>query len=207
MKKITELFLTRLNPIAWWGVAIAAWAVSRVSQVWLDSFYDRSKFPVPFYVGQTTFDAAELKGYYAHMINEGTLGIYVQTQLVDFVFMAASFVFLLILAGTALRTLPAAIRESKFGNFAKAMLWVMPLAPVFDAIENLTSFVMLANPQDFAYWLVYPYSSFAVVKFALFGLGYLWALSSVFILMGYGLWTGVRKLFGGKGAQISVSVR
>jgi hypothetical protein len=40
-----------------------------------------------------------------------------------------------------------------------------------DALENLTSFVMLADPQGFADLLALPYSGFAVVKFALITAG------------------------------------
>ena len=35
----------------------------------------------------------------------------------------------------------------------------------FDALENLVSFVMLADPQGFADGLALPYSTFAVAKF------------------------------------------
>ncbi|EDY83635.1 hypothetical protein VDG1235_3262 [Verrucomicrobiia bacterium DG1235] len=188
--------LTRFNAFTWWGFAILAWGVARAAQVWLDGFYARSKFPVPFYVGQTRFDAVEVKGYYAHMLDQRTLGIYVQTQLVDYVFMAASLVFLTILGGAALRTLPRALHGTRLFGFAKAMVWVMPLAPVFDALENLVSFVMLANPTGFADWLALPYSAFAVMKFAVFAIGYLWAVACVLILAGYGAWMGVRRLCG-----------
>ncbi len=194
--RLSQFFLNRFNVFAWWGLAILAWAVSRATQVWLDGFYTRSKFPVSFFEGQTTFDAIELKGYYAHMIEQGTLDIYVQTQLVDFVFMATSFVSLLVLAGAALRTLPRALHGTKVFSVATAMLVIVPLAPAFDAIENLTSFIMLADPQGFSDWLVMPYSAFAVTKFALFALGYLWAIVTLVISLCYGLWVLGKRVFG-----------
>lgn len=45
------------------------------------------------------------------------------------------------------------------------------LGATFDAIENLISFVMLANPQGFANWIALPYSGFSAAKFALITLG------------------------------------
>lgn len=196
MNKITQVILSRFNVFAWWGLAVLAWAISRTAQVWLDGFYARSQFPVPFYTGQTTFDAVELKGYYAHMIEQGTLDIYVQTQWIDYVFMVTSLVFLVVLAGAALRTLPKALHGGRLFRFAKAMVYIVALAPVFDAMENLVSFVMLADPQGFSDWLVYPYSSFAVAKFTVFAIGYVWALGSLVIAAGYGVWRMVKRLFG-----------
>lgn len=181
MKKLVHLFEERLNPILWWLLAVGGWALSRVTQIWLDGYYARSQFPVPFYEGQTTFNAATLKGYYAHMMHQGTLDIYLQTQLIDYVFMFTSWIFLLLLAGASLRALPEKWREGAMGKWARAMLWIIPAAPLFDALENGVSFVMLSDPQGFAGWLVYPYSTFAVLKFALFAVGYLWA---IFCMMG-----------------------
>jgi hypothetical protein len=59
--------------------------------------------------------------------------------------------------------------------------FIAPLAAVADLAENLVSFVMLLQPQDFADFLVYPYSSFAVIKFALFALTYLWAAVAILL--------------------------
>ncbi len=42
---------------------------------------------------------------------------------------------------------------------------------MFDVIENLISFVMLANPNEFANWIALPYSAVAVAKFACITVG------------------------------------
>lgn len=196
LPRLPLIFESHLTPLVWWLLAIAAWGVARFAQIWLDGFYARSKFPVPFYVGQTTFDAVELKGYYAYMIERGTLGIYYQTQVVDFVFMITSWVFLVLLMGASLRTLPERLRLGKLGAVGRAMFWIVPMAPVFDALENLASFVMLSNPTEFANAWVYPYSTFAVLKFALFATGYLWAAISLILSMSVGFWTLVRGCVG-----------
>ncbi len=56
---------------------------------------------------------------------------------------------------------------------------------ICDAVENLISFVMLANPQGFADWIAPPYSGFAVVKFAMITAAMLALIvSAVLILAG-----------------------
>lgn len=67
---------------------------------------------------------------------------------------------------------------------AAVMVFVAPLAGVFDLRENILSFITLANPLSFADWLVYPYSSFAVVKFGVYSLTYLWAPLGITIGLG-----------------------
>lgn len=164
-----------------WLLAVALIAISQVALAWLDGWYARSQFPVPFFVGQTTFNATELKGYYAVLIEQGTLGTFVTTQMVDLVYMAtifAAFFSLMI----AIYVIMPAIRAVQ--TVAAVMVFVAPLAGVFDLRENILSFITLANPLSFADWLVYPYSSFAVVKFGVYSLTYLWAPLGITIGLG-----------------------
>lgn len=186
------------NAWVWWGLAVVGYAGSRATQIWLDASYVRSQFPVPFYVGQTTFDAAELKGYYAHMIEKGTLEVYLHTQRIDYVFMLTAMVSLFLLGAAALRTVPQAWRSGWLGTVGRTLLWVCPLAAGFDAMENAVSFAMLANPTDFADWLVYPYSGFAVAKFALFVTCYLWVLAAIGSRVAYGIFRGWQRLCGAR---------
>ena len=192
IRAVNEFVGQRFNAGVWWGLAVAAYAGSRATQLWLDASYARSQFPVPFYEGQTTFDAAELKGYYQHMIERGTLDVYLHTQRIDYVFMATAAVSLFLLSAAALRTIPKALRGGWLGRLGRALLWIFPAAAPFDAAENGVSFVMLADPTGFADWLVYPYSSFAVVKFTLFAGCYLWAIGSIAFAMGSAVATGFR---------------
>ena len=62
-----------------------------------------------------------------------------------------------------------------------------------DAIENGWSFIMLANPTDFANWLAIPYSGFASLKFALITLAMLCLLISA-VLTVIGRLTGKSNL-------------
>lgn len=134
----------------------------------LDQFYAASKHPVAYAVGQTSFDGEQIKSYYAHMLAEGSLGIYWQTQFFDFAFIASVTVFGLLLGSLLLR-MSAENRVLKLLAFC--VLLGMPLGACFDVVENLISFVMLSNPLDFTNWIAIPYSLAACIKFALIALG------------------------------------
>ena len=175
-------FATRLaqslTPMQWWCIAIVLVVIRQLTQVWLDGLYVDSQFPVPFYIGQTTFNAEELKGYYAVLISKGTLEKYFWVQMADYLFMVIVFASFFALMTAVYRSLPDV-------KWLKDLAWVMvliaPTAALFDAVENLVSFFFIADPQGFADWLVYPYSSFAVIKFSIFILAYLWAIAGLLI--------------------------
>ena len=167
-----------LTPLQWWGIAVVLVVVRQITQVWLDGLYVDSQFPVPFYIGQTTFNAEELKGYYAVLISKGTLDKYFWVQIADYLFMVTVFGSFFALMTAVYRSLP---NVKWLKNLAWAMIFIAPTAALFDALENLVSFLFIANPQGFADWLVYPYSSFAVIKFAIFILAYLWAIAGLLI--------------------------
>ena len=155
-------------------VLIAATIVSAIlqaiAQAVLNTFYERSGYPVPYYVGQTSFDAAKLEGWYATMRSAGTLDVYWQTQFVDFAFIAATALLHLALLALVARLLPA----GAWRRTAVALLVVGLLAPAFDVLENLASFVALANPTDISPIVAVVYSSFAALKFLCFFAVYLW---------------------------------
>ncbi len=175
-------FATRLaqslTPLQWWCIAIVLVVIRQLTQVWLDGLYVDSQFPVPFYIGQTTFNAEELKSYYAVLISKGTLDKYFWVQMADYLFMVIVFVSFFALMTAVYRSLPDV-------KWLKDLAWVMvliaPPAALFDAVHNLVSFFFIADPQGFADWLVYPYSSFAVIKFSIFILAYLWAIAGLLI--------------------------
>lgn len=138
-------------------------------QAVLNGFYERSGYPVPYFVGQTSFDAGKLEGWYASMDAAGTLGIYWQTQFVDFGFIVATALLHFSLLMLVARLLSGAWR--------RVALWFVLaglLAPVFDALENLASFIALANPSEISPVVAVVYSGFAVLKFAGFFAVYLW---------------------------------
>ncbi len=50
--------------------------------------------------------------------------------------------------------------------------WLIPIGTMLDGLENLTSFVMLAQALNFPDWIAMIYSSFAVLKFGAIGVGF-----------------------------------
>lgn len=162
----------------WWLVAIAGLVTARFVQLfWLDPAYTQSQYPVAFYVGQTTFNATELKGYYQVMLDKGTLSQYWLTQCIDFVFIACTYWAFFALTQSIFHSIkrlqPSALRWQAVAKFC---CFIAPLAAVADMAENLVSFIMLLQPVSFLDMWVYPYSSFAVIKFALFAFTYLWSV-------------------------------
>lgn len=147
----------------------------------LTASYVNSKFQVPYFVQQTSFDTAKMKGWYAYMIEQGTFGIYFETQMIDFVFIAT-----VIIAGFFLWTFVSNLHDhdSIFYRLGHMLSYTLPIAGLFDIFENLISFIMMANPTEFAnIWMIL-YSSFACLKFAAWSIGLLWlAVSSLTLLI------------------------
>ena len=71
------------------------------------------------------------------------------------------------------------------------MVLLMPWNAGLDVLENAVSFVMLSGPTDFANWLIVPYSSFAVAKFAIYAIGYLWIVTALLIKLSH--FVGVKR--------------
>ncbi len=138
------------------------------SQILTASYAD-SQFPVPYQVAQLSFDAQKLKGWYAVLIERGTMGADLQTQHIDFIFIASVFMLHLLALLLIARLFPAASRGRRWMETAAAL---STLAPIADALENLVSYLMLAQPLDFSPGLALVYSSFAAVKFGMFTLAY-----------------------------------
>jgi hypothetical protein len=134
----------------------------------LDASYVASRHPVDYATGQLAFDAREIGGFYAHMIDAGTLHIYWQTQFIDFGFIAA-VMSVSVLFGTLAARLGGQInRPGLWGwRLGLAAATIGVAGATLDALENLLSFGMLANPQAIPQLLAFAYSSAAAVKFVL----------------------------------------
>jgi hypothetical protein len=139
----------------------------------LNASYATSGFPVPYWQAQLSFDANKLKGWYQVLIERGTLDRYIQTQHVDFVFIVSVLILHVVVLLAISRALPSNswMRRAMIGA---AML--STIAPMADALENGISYIMLANPANFAEGLAWAYSSVAAVKFAMFTFAYLAAI-------------------------------
>lgn len=134
----------------------------------LDKSYAASQHPVDYATGQTTFSGPMIKTYYAHMESAGTLDIYRTTQMIDFGFLALLGVLGLLIACLFARLGREESWARTIGMLAGLSIVV---GAIMDALENLMSFVLLADPSGFADWLALPYSAFAVAKFGFITLG------------------------------------
>lgn len=163
INKMTKLPLPVHAALALFSILWFQWAKGK-----LDASYAASQHPVDYMTGQTTFDGATIKEYYAAMSETGTLDVYVTTQLVD-------FGFILGFLGIGLFVCTLIARLGRDGSLGRKIGLFAGLSFVFgalsDMIENGWSFVLLANPSNFADWLAIPYSFFAVLKFGLITLG------------------------------------
>ncbi len=148
----------------------------------LNASYAKSLFPVPYFEAQLSFDADKLKGWYAYLADHGTLGAYVQTQNIDFVFIVS----VLMLHGLALLLISRLFTEgSRLRRWMVVAAVLSALAPLFDALENAVSYVMLASPIEFADGWALVYSSLAAAKFAMFTFAY--AVAAVGAVVGLAL--------------------
>jgi len=158
------------------AIALVCLGLYFLSSHFLEKSYALSKFPVSYFEQQTSFNAIKLKAWYAHMIAEDTFDIYVTTQFIDFAFIAA-----VMLAGFTLFTFVSNLHP-KFQFFNKwgyIFAFALPVAGTFDIFENLVSFLMIANPENFNDVLALFYSSFAVLKFFFWTIGLIWLMLSI----------------------------
>ena len=145
------------------GTVLTLGAFQAVKAV-LDRSYAASRHPVDYATGQLAFDADRIEGYYRVMIEAGTLDIYRTTQLIDFGFIACIMALALFL-GTLVARLG---REGSWGRKAGVAAALAGIAgATCDAVENLLSFGMLANPSEISQGLATVYSSAAAAKFGL----------------------------------------
>lgn len=179
MKKLIAKTNYQLSKMPIWqhlGLAGVAYALMNGAQRILDASYAASKFPVDYMTGQTSFSGEAVKGWYQSMNEQGTLGIYWQTQFIDYGFILSVIVVGLVFGTFAARL---AMKNGWGYKLGLAAAFVIPLGALSDACENLISFIMLSLPATFPNWLALPYSSFATMKFGLLALGMLLLLLSL----------------------------
>lgn len=153
--------LCLLTPLAY---AFNLWASST-----LTASYIASQFPVPYYVAQLSFNPDQLKIWYATLQQLGTFDVYLQTQHIDSLFILSVLILHCLALVLVSRLFPAG---SKGRKIMVACALISAIAPISDQLENVVSYIMLANPSNFADNLAYIYSSFAATKFAFFVFAY-----------------------------------
>jgi hypothetical protein len=155
-----------------------AFVFNLVVSYWLNSSYAESRFPVPYFEAQLSFDHLKLKNWYGFLIEKGTLQTYIQTQHIDFLFIASTVLLHLF----ALLLLSRLFSEkTTWRRLMVVSALIAMVAPLADAIENFISYVMLANPLAFPAPLAIVYSSFSALKFAMFTFAYLVAIAALLL--------------------------
>lgn len=144
----------------------------------LNASYEESKFPVPYFEAQLSFSAEKLKSWYSFLNRENTFDIYLKTQYIDFLFILS---VLLLHFFTLLLISRLFHEDSKGRKILIVCALLSTIAPIADAVENLVSFIMLANPVNFSNWLAYLYSSLAALKFAMFTFAYIAAIIGLLV--------------------------
>lgn len=170
MKSLYRYLLESPKTLSLGVLTVLAFAFNSWASKTLTASYVASKFPVPYFVAQLSFSPEKLKAWYSTLIELGTFDVYVKTQHIDSLFIVS----VLMLHGFALVLISRMFAaNSKGRKIMVVCAMISAIAPICDQLENLVSYVMLANPTSFADGLAYIYSSFAATKFAFFVFAYI----------------------------------
>jgi hypothetical protein len=172
MKSLYRYFLNAPTTITLMLLTTAAFIFNLWISTVLTASYIASKFPVPYFVAQLSFNPEQLKTWYGSLIELGTFDVYVRTQHIDSLFILS----VLMLHGFALVLISRMFAANSKGRKIMVICaLISAIAPIADQLENLVSYIMLANPTDFMNGLAYIYSGFAAIKFAFFVFAYVTA--------------------------------
>lgn len=106
------------------------------------------------------------------------MDIYISTQNIDFLFILSVLVLHVSVILLLSRAFELGSRTRKWLVFTAI---ISALAPLFDALENGVSYIMIANYSDFPDWLAILYSSLAAAKFAMFSFAYMVFFIAIFL--------------------------
>lgn len=160
------------------AAAVAVVAMGLVNHS-LERMYVATGYPVSFVEGQTTFSGPTVKRHLAELVERGTLNDFVQVQLFDYIFMVT-----VALVGLGVGSLLVRLTRGRWRTAGWVVMGGLLAGPAADALENLVSFVMLADPAGFPDVLAVVHSSLAVLKFAAMGLAFAAALLGVLAAAG-----------------------
>lgn len=172
MKSLYRYFLNAPTSLTLMLLTATAFVFNLWASKTLTASYIASKFPVPYFVAQLSFNPEQLKAWYSSLIEMGTLDVYLRTQHIDSLFILS----VLMLHGFALVLISRLFAANSKGRKIMVICaLISAIAPISDQLENLVSYIMLAKPTDFFNGLAYIYSSFAAIKFAFFVFAYVTA--------------------------------
>ena len=130
--------------------------------------FEQARFPGSLFTAQLAFDADLIRTQYATLIANGTMSTYITAQILDYLFIIGLGAFGYFLHVAIAR---AHSEGSTWHKVARVAGLLVVTSASFDAIENIASFMMLADPTGFAPWLAPLYSSLATAKWSIAAIG------------------------------------
>lgn len=127
---------------------------------WATILYTKSGFPPALIEGQLAFNPNAYREWYLVLIQKGTLPLYINTQLVDYLYIAGLLSTLFFLHLLIAKAQPSV----RWRNLALTLAILAPAVALSDAIENIVTLTMLSQPTDFAPWLAYLVSTLSTIK-------------------------------------------
>jgi hypothetical protein len=138
-----------------------------VGLTWATVLYIRSGFPPALISGQLAFSPESFRAWYAVLLEKGTLHVYVWTQIVDYLFIIGLLATLFIVHLMIAKAQP----NPGWRRLALTFAILAPAIAASDAIENIVTLSMLANPTNFSPALAYLASTFSAIKWTWASIG------------------------------------
>ena len=135
--------------------------------------FAKTNYPVSLLEGQLAFSGTTIKSHYATLLAQGSFDRFVLTQVIDFAWIVGLMLTLFFAHVAIARGQPAG---STWRQLALRLAVLAPLIAASDALENVVSFVMLADPEEFPDWLAVLYSGLAAIKWS-------WAVIGVSLIV------------------------
>ncbi len=145
----------------------------------MNLFFELSNYPVSFFESQLSFSGQIIKSHFATMSFQ-ELNYYAMGQLFDYGFIIsnAAVKFSLAILLARIFSTDSTLRNS---GFIVAFLGI--LGSLFDAIENIFIFFMIGDPIGFNDWLAVIHSVFALAKYILTFIVYIWLLIALILVI------------------------
>ena len=141
----------------------------------LGYYFAASNYPVSFIESQLSFSGEVIKSHHRTM-NAEELNLYRIAQLIDYIYMIAYGTLYFSLTLYIARKFDETSKWRKSGyNIAIFGL----SSAICDGIENIFILLMLTNPLGFPNIWAIIHSCFALVKFVLIGIIYVWIICAV----------------------------
>ncbi len=145
----------------------------------MNYFYELSKYPVGFYESQLSFSGAIIKSHFRTM-NTEQLNYYLIWTILDYGLMVGYGSLYFSLALTIARNFE---ENTSWRNSGYIVAIFGITAAICDGLENLFILLMLTDPQEFPDIWAIIHSCFALAKFILFGMVFIWIILALISLL------------------------